>query len=258
MARPPYTAQERQAIRVFGFTLQRLRKSADMTQAGLAEKLGTSRRSVYDVERGKRRLPGGEQGVVQIADALGLPEGSARRCELMAVSLPTPTDKKIKEVAAKEAEQQAAILMEDFGEHRDEVAEDQAYKALVKAGMDKDRGGLEGSDAKKDIDWVYRHMEVPVTVIDVKTVPSAGAVTLFRQAVGNKIWFLEKFWVRLIPTKSVVETTSGEDEEPESVDEQYDPAHLISEVLAETDGELVSQAAERAENQLVGAMRDVG
>lgn len=73
--------------------------------------------------------------------------------------------------------------------------------ALLAAGGRLDSVG----GVQDDVEWVYQHLDVPWSGIDVEGVPSRGAVGLLATAKTDPAWFYQTYHAKLLPTKSQVE-----------------------------------------------------
>ncbi len=113
-------------------------------------------------------------------------------------SVPVSCDLETPEVAQKPAKRGRGILK---GQKLSRNPEAERQLRLLKAGLVKpDRGGIQ-----EDVEWVYQNLNVSWHQIPVESVPSPGAVALLEQAKGNKMWFLEKYHARLLPTRAKID-----------------------------------------------------
>lgn len=69
-------------------------------------------------------------------------------------------------------------------------------------------GGYQ-KDLEADVEWVYQNLATPFVDIDVKTIPSCGAVGLLEYAKNDRPGFLEKFKVKTLSARVRFDQAGG-------------------------------------------------
>jgi len=134
--------------------------------------------------------------------------------------------------ATKQGGKEADSLFDNYGtkaeieevqqeqvRRRNSAPQPKAIDMLVKAGIAKQSEGPGIISPEVEIRWVHQNLMVSWDEIDPQSVPTGGAVALLEQAKGDFRWFFEKFYSKLMVSRTVDETNGeGDGEDPAEVE----------------------------------------
>lgn len=107
--------------------------------------------------------------------------------------------------------EEIAEVKQEKDRRRHSTKQPEAIAKVVQAGIDAQAKSPFSFSPENEIHWVHQNLMVPWDKINLESVPSGGAVALLEEAKGDFRWFYEKFYSKLIVSRTKDEGIDGEE-----------------------------------------------